>query len=96
MGALPKQGPGLGTCDYFWAPVRVCYEAELCRDWVLGWPVIVIVIIVLTLPLVSVNGEGGTGEENKEETAALQVHPARSHPPSVKHSSKDSSGQVYC
>ena len=30
--------------------------------------------------LVSVDGEGDSGEENEEETAALQVHPARSHP----------------
>ena len=31
-----------------WPPVRVCYESELCWDWVLGWPV---VVIVFTLPL---------------------------------------------
>ena len=30
--------------------------------------------------LVSVDGVGDSGEENKEEKAALQVHPARSHP----------------
>ena len=30
--------------------------------------------------LISVDGKGDSEEENKKETAALQVHPARAHP----------------
>ena len=73
MGALPKQGPGLGTCDYFWAPVRVCYEAELCRDWVLGWTVIVIVIIVLTLPLqMAISSVNANQQNNMNNSKACE------------------------